>query len=211
MSICHRAVGVQVLSLLACLVTSCTSVSKEIRPSIVLILDQIEAYEQALNIRLAAEEHYYAAHAATLDKATRQASLIARDVRQRQLIFAYVDAAHSDGQVLRLSRLMQLLSEADDEVNVALMEFIRLSTEQRMNTSNSFAALETKRAELAKVRTALESMLQDESLAERLKFWSDYFGRVNTEISKARTRAGQGETSNKTTTPSITPTVTPPR
>jgi hypothetical protein len=172
--------------MLAGTLAACTSASKAVRPSVVLILDHLDAYEQGLDTRIAAEQKYYAAHTNTLDRAARQATLIARDVRQRELIFAYADAARSDGAPLRLSRLMQLLATADDEFGRALTEYVKLSTEGRTEAAQAFATLETRRVAIAGVRSALQPILAGDDLGARVKFWADYIGKVKDEIDKAQ-------------------------
>ncbi|MBI4591579.1 MAG: hypothetical protein HY725_22365 [Candidatus Rokubacteria bacterium] len=164
----------------------CTSAAKAVRPSVVLILDHVDAYERALDARIAAEQKYYAGHAATLDRAARQATLIARDIRQRELVFAYADAARPDGPKLRLSRLMQFLANADDEFNRALIEYIKLAGEGRAAANSAFASLETKRETLAAIRTALQEILQGEDLTTRARFWGEYLNRVNDEFKRLK-------------------------
>lgn len=162
----------------------CTTAKSAVGPTVVLIIDRIDAYEQGLDARVAAEEKYYAAHTATLDRAAREATLIARDVRQRELIVTYADAARADGQQLRLSRLMRLLTTADDEFSTALVEYVKLAAENRTTTNNAFAALESKRQEVAAIRAALEEILHGGDVKARVKFWSDYAKRVNDELNK---------------------------
>lgn len=138
------------------------------RESSLLLADQIDEYEKAINAKVAAEQTYYAATRRDLQD---QAGRLARNEQTLAYLVGvteFTDQATVRDRGLQISALHAFLRRVNDTGRAAEEQRSQREAELRALFQVNFSTLSTKRSELARTRSQLLQLSREKSTTEQL-------------------------------------------
>jgi hypothetical protein len=152
--------------LLLAVLTGCAT--NATRESALLLVDQVDEYEKAVDAKIAAEQTYYTQTRNDLQDQARRQALREQQARFLTALTEITDQAMVRDRGLQASVLQRFLRDLDETSRNAEDERARREAELRALYRVNFMALSTKRGELAQTRSQLLQLSREKSTTEEL-------------------------------------------
>jgi hypothetical protein len=143
--------------------------SGALRRTTLLLVDEIEVYEEQVDAKIAAERSFYRGVQKALYEAAERQVYITSETERLERALAFVDGLLIEQRGVSFTRLRGFLDETEAAQEAAFEDSDRRLAEARRNWTISFARLSDVRSQLAKTKRALVDVSKPRSAKEQAK------------------------------------------
>lgn len=163
-----------VTACIAFLLIGCTSARESVKPSVLLLVDNIESYDEALGKYVAAENQYYHSLQRVLVESAGRATVVDQGNQRIASVDRYIDDLLLESEIVSVTKLKEFLEQTDEELNALVIAQRVAEAEVSAAAEASFQKLQDARNELQKLEGQLLQVIREPPVTEQITWWIEY-------------------------------------
>ncbi len=165
---------------MAAMLSGCTNAHEAVKPSVLLLVDNLDSYDVAIQSFAKAENDYYNGLQRTLKEAAGRAAIVDEGNLRIAAIDSYVDDlllqsnAASGTNAVSVTSLKRFLLETDEQLNAIIAAQRVAEAEAEAAAVASFRKIRSKTTEIKNLKGSLLQAIREPSVTEQIDWWVAY-------------------------------------